>query len=374
MLNEKTTRFQLAEHRTDRRTERLEVGVFEAQERGESVPEARERRVTQGSGGPARGAIGDYLFGALSCLVSLLLCSSAAWAESADTAAEPEMTAAGDTAPVDAAATAEAPLLSEPEPEPEPPPAPWNREETVEEPALEVESTEPPVSRPPQPSEEPAPEPLAGLEVTSVVETSPRNWHINILGEATPMFVQDASFDALQRDDSIALAGATIEGGYAIGDQIPIMAQISYGWMSLGDPLFDDLQPTLEAHSVQIGVLAGYRFWDAMMPYVRAGVTLTWAELILDGVGDSFEEQDFAPGVYAMAGLELALARRWIRRLFRTDQFTLGVRVEAGYTYLGRFEYGGTSDDSTLVTHSNSSLGTLRLDGATMRVGFLISF
>ena len=365
MLNEKTTRFQLAEHRTDRRTERLEVGVFEAQERGESVPEARERQVTQGSGGPARGAIGDCLFGALSCLVSLLLCSSAAWAESADTAAEPEMTAAGDTAPVDAAATAEDPLLAEPEP----PPAPWSQEEAVENSTPEVESTEPPFS-----SGEPAPEPLAGLEVRSVVETSPRNWHINILGEATPMFVQDASFDALQRDDSIALAGATIEGGYAIGDQIPIMAQISYGWMSLGDPLFDDLQPTLEAHSVQIGVLAGYRFWDAMMPYVRAGVTLTWAELILDGVGDSFEEQDFAPGVYAMAGLELALARRWIRRLFRTDQFTLGVRVEAGYTYLGRFEYGGTSDDSTLVTHSNSSLGTLRLDGATMRVGFLISF
>ncbi len=324
------------------------------------------------------------------CFMALILCPAIALAESAPPPEEPggEDDRGAEVSVLEGELgepeSSSAPPAAPQGEEPEPPPAPWNQthmeqpsgdEDTpLEADPADREGSEPhqvePVAQRPDPTQE-RPQ---SVGISSVVEHEPRSWHINVLGDATPMFVRHSSFDALEADDSIALVGATVEGGYTLRDAIPIMAQVSYGWAALGEPLFEELQMSLEAHSLQIGVMAGYRFWDAMMPYVRAGLTLTWADLSIDGGGDSVEGRSFAPGFYATAGVELALARRWIERAFRTTQFTIGIRLEAGYTYLGRFEFTEETDESTLVTHTNAQLGTLQLDGATIRLSFLLSF
>ena len=72
---------------------------------------------------------------------------------------------------------------------------------------------------------------------------------------------------------------------------------------------------------------------------------------------------------------KLSLPRRWIRAGFRTTEFTIGFRVEAGYLFLGELEVEATNDDEdTLIDHRTASLGTLRLDGAAFNVAGVISF
>jgi hypothetical protein len=52
----------------------------------------------------------------------------------------------------------------------------------------------------------------------------------------------------------------------------------------------------------------------------------------------------------------------------------MGVRIEGGYQYGGKFNYGGGTNTSGLLDRFPTQLGSLRLHGASLRVGTVISF
>jgi hypothetical protein len=202
----------------------------------------------------------------------------------------------------------------------------------------------------------------------------PRPWHVRVIGDVSPAFFKDPSFDPLASDDVVTFGGGTLEGEWVFAERVPLMIDVGYAGAGSTEMTFDHLTLTYALHSLQVGVLVGYRFRDAVMPYVRGGVALTWMGVTIEGNDDSFEDWVFAAGGYAMAGVELSLARRWMRRVFRSEVFTAGVRVEAGYLYLGSFDFPTTTDDDTLVEHTSPSLGAVRLDGASMRISVVLAF
>lgn len=202
---------------------------------------------------------------------------------------------------------------------------------------------------------------------------SRRLWHIRGLLTATPLWVSHPSFDIYSSSDSMALAGFTLEGEWSFFDRLPVSIQVGYNNADLAGTIFSELETALVIREMVIGAQVGYRLWDSVTPYVRGGLLLSWAQTRIEGGDDVMRQEGFAPGAYAMAGVELTLPRRWIRRMFRTDLFTIGLLVEAGYVFAGRFELAA-DDSSSLVPHNDVALGTLELSGAAMRTGFLLSF
>ena len=48
--------------------------------------------------------------------------------------------------------------------------------------------------------------------------------------------------------------------------------------------------------------------------------------------------------------------------------------MEAGWAFLGQFDLGGGLDQSGLVDDHQGGLGTLKLSGAVINVGLVLSF
>ena len=209
--------------------------------------------------------------------------------------------------------------------------------------------------------------------VQAEVEHDDRPWHLRLSGGATEIFVRHPSLDSLKDDDLVVLAGLTLEAEWVFLDAVPVVIQVGWGAAEFEDDLFDALHTRTRLHSMLIGVQAGYRFWDALTPYVRVGFSGTWGDVHIDGNASDLGGWTFAAGAYAFAGVEATLPRAWMRRVFRSEVFTFGVRVEGGYSYLGRLHYGERADTS-LLEHEESSLGTLALHGGAMNVGVVLAF
>ena len=126
---------------------------------------------------------------------------------------------------------------------------------------------------------------------------------------------------------------------------------------------------TTEIHSLSLMPFAGYRLWGFVFPYVRTGFVGSWLELGLSGEGTSRTRQVFAPGFGVAGGLEVSLPRRYALKWL-----TGGVRLEAGYTYLGKFDFPSHGSGGSLVETTWSSLGTLTLRGASLGVSVFATF
>lgn len=203
---------------------------------------------------------------------------------------------------------------------------------------------------------------------------APRPWHIRLSSALSESLLRDESYDAASRDDQLVTAGASVEGEWVFLSTIAVAVQVGYLGGAFGSSLFDSLKTDGQIHALQVGASLGYRLWDAVMPYVRGGFIATWSTMKVEGLDEDIDTEAFAPGWYAMGGVELTLARRWIRRIFRTEVFTIGLRFEAGYADFGQHEFDESRELEGVAEERQASLGTLSLGGAAMNFGFILSF
>ncbi len=204
---------------------------------------------------------------------------------------------------------------------------------------------------------------------------APRVWHIRVTGGATQMIVRSESFDAVNSDDRLDLSSVDLGFEWGLlGGTLPLAVHIGYAMATVDEQIFHSMDTSMRVDALQIGVTAGYRLWDVLMPYVRGGVSLTWTDLRIYGQGAELGGDRFAVGGFGMAGFEVQLPRRWLARLFRRGIFTFGFRAEAGYVHLGTMEYEESTDSGGLIEERQVALGALSLGGAAVHFGAFLSF
>jgi hypothetical protein len=256
------------------------------------------------------------------------------------------------------------------------PPAEETTTQAADEPAADAQPAPAPTE--PEPATPPVvvgePPALGPAVVVEERQLEPRPWHIRATAGGAGLFARSESLDPLRTDDIVGLASCTLEAEWVLADRVPLVLQVGYGGAEFGATLFQDLQSDFTLHALEIGIQAGYRLWDAFMPFVRGGFVASWGQVRIDGAVGDLEAWAFAPGGYALAGIELGLPRRWMRSLFRSEVFTLAIRFEAGYLFLGDLEYDQQTDDSSLLDRDQVALGTVRLDGATIDGALILSF
>lgn len=206
----------------------------------------------------------------------------------------------------------------------------------------------------------------------------PQDWHIRLNAGTTPIKMLSPSYDAVGWHDNFIAADIGVEGEYQVLSQIALTLQLQYQIGGFGGELMETVTTSVLVHSAQLGVTAGYRFWDSIAPYLRLGVSANWANYRAVASGPLLDRWAFSPGGLVMLGTELSLPRKWVARYINTQLFTAGLRLEGGYHQLGLFEYGeqkveGKSDkDKTL--YYTPPLGTLDLGGIGFRLGLVLSF
>jgi hypothetical protein len=203
---------------------------------------------------------------------------------------------------------------------------------------------------------------------------APRSWHIRLSGALTELLLRHESYDVVSADDQLTTGGVSLDGEWVFWQRVPLMVQVGYLGGEFGDPLFESLETSGRVDALRLGLLVGFRLWDAVTPYVRGGFIATWSKLSIEGLGEDIAVESFAPGWYAMAGFELSLPRRWLRRIIRTELFTIGLRFEAGYADLGEHDLAASRERGGLMEERQAALGALRLGGAAIDLGFFLSF
>jgi len=330
----------------------------------------------------------------LCVLSAIVLAAPPSLAQSAEEEA-PESPAQDEAAPVQEAESPEAPVPPEPWVD-EPATAP-TEEPTVDQPAeepqmVEVEPAESsdeeqepeaptaPLVAPPHSftgSGPAAPPLVARRRVPLGLSTRP--WRIRLSAGFSQLIAQSPSLDPLQGDDAYALGGVNVEAELGlVGNTVPVILQVGYLNGQTRGELFDSFEAKSDLHGLAIGLMSGYRLWDAIFGYFRGGGTLSFTRARVDGSGDSPSALATtwarSLGFYPMGGVELTLPRRWMAQVLRHDLLTIGARVEGGYIWLGRFDLEGDEPSESLASHEIADLGTLELSGGAVRVEVLVSF
>jgi len=269
----------------------------------------------------------------------------------------------------DATAVAPAPVpeVRRPVPTPAPAtrPAPWS----VRRPRTDLP--------PPPADDEDDASPRQATRLSHRVELPPpssRRWAIRLSGHTVSVLSRHPSLDPLKSNDHLLAGGVTLGAELAVFRSLLVGLEVGYSGGSFTDTVFDTQATAVRMDTIEAGVRVGYRLWGLLTPFVRGGFAGTWTEARVRAGSTSLGGTDFAPGAYALAGLELALSREWLRRALRTDAFTLGITFEAGYVHLGKFELAGGLSQSGLLDEQRSGLGALTLGGPAIRVGFLLAF
>jgi opacity protein-like surface antigen len=291
----------------------------------------------------------------------LALAPALAVAQPAAPADPPPTRDATTAAPAPATRPAPAPV-----PAPTTRPAPWSVRRA-------------PVEPPPPPPDDDAdvdsrrPEAALGRRLT-VPPPSTRRWAVRLSGHTVSVLSRHRSLDPLKSDDHLLAGGVTLGAELQVVRTLLVGLELGYSGGSFSDVVFGSQGTAVRMDTVEAGVRVGYRLWGALTPFVRAGFAGTWTEAHVRAGTGSLGGTDFAPGGYALAGLELTVRRDWLRRTLRTDAFTMGITFEAGYVHLGRFGFDGGVSQTGLLDEQRSGLGDLTLGGPAIRVGFLLAF
>jgi hypothetical protein len=202
----------------------------------------------------------------------------------------------------------------------------------------------------------------------------PRLWHLRFTAQSHNLLVRHDSLNPLKENDLFAQGG--LSGGIDLHLVDHLVVGADLGWVggSFTGTVFGADTTEVHAHSLAAGARVGYRLWDSVTPYVRGGFLATWLGARIRTDTQSLGGRDFAPGAYALGGVEFTIRRSWMRRAFGSPNFTLGVVFEAGWVHLGQFHLDGGTDTSGLVDDYRAPLGRLLLQGATINAGLLLSF
>ncbi len=202
----------------------------------------------------------------------------------------------------------------------------------------------------------------------------PRLWHLRITAQSHNLLVRHTSLNPLKSDDLFAQGGLSAGIDLALVDRLVVGADLGWVGGSFNGTVFDADTTEVHAHSFAAGARVGFRLWDSVAPYVRGGFMATWLVARIRTDTQSLGGRDFAPGFYALGGVELTIGRSWMRKAFGSTNFTMGLVFEAGWVHLGRFDLNGGTDTSELVDDYRAPLGRLILRGATINAGLLLSF
>lgn len=202
----------------------------------------------------------------------------------------------------------------------------------------------------------------------------PRLWHLRFTAQSHNMLVRHSSLNPLKGDDLLSQGG--LSGGIELSLLPGLVVGAEVGWVGgrFEDTVFGTDITTVEAHSLRVGARVGYRLWDSVTPYVRGGFTATWMACHVRTDTQSLGGRAFASGAYALGGVEITIRRSWMRKVFGSGIFTLGVVFEAGWVSLGQFDLDGGKSSAGLVDDYRAGLGRLTLQGATVNAGLVLSF
>ncbi len=201
-----------------------------------------------------------------------------------------------------------------------------------------------------------------------------RTWHLRIATRSINLFVRESSYDVFDRDDLLTRAEVGVGWEMRLLGGALVAAEVGYSGGAARGHVLEDLDTHLVHDTLLLGGFIGYRLWDAVTPYARGGFALTWLKGTVSGDGVSMGGRDLGLGGYVFAGVELGLPRRWLWHALHTTAFTLALTVEAGYADLGEFHLGVGLSQEGLVDEYSSALGTLRMRGAAVNAGLVLSF
>lgn len=201
-----------------------------------------------------------------------------------------------------------------------------------------------------------------------------RAWHIRAMARSLSLFVRDRSLDALKADDVLDRGGAALAASLRVVDDLRVGVEVGYAGGRFSDGLLGTYDTRLVHDTLEAGAWVGYRLWDSLTPYLRFGATVTWARATVRDETQRLGGRDVAAGGYALGGLELTMPRRWFWNAFGSTVFTLGLLVEGGYVDLGKLSVAGGLSQDGLVDEYRAALGSLRLRGAALNVGLVLSF
>ena len=157
---------------------------------------------------------------------------------------------------------------------------------------------------------------------------------------------------------------------------------VEAAWMISGskDPLFGT-QLTAQGtfHTFSLGARFTWPLWSWLVPQARAGVGLIVGRVIVDGdggVGQPVSDTAYGLAVYALAGVQFLLPRRWMRREDQSG-FTVGFVIEGGIlaTTAMAFTLAPKADEELRqIPLTGVDVGDVSLTAGVFRAGLLVRF
>ncbi len=213
-----------------------------------------------------------------------------------------------------------------------------------------------------------------------------RDYHVSLLGVG--QVVADPEYDTLSADDGLALFN--LELGLELPELLEGLGlELTYGTGEQQSRLFagDDpwLKTRLQLHEVLLGVVYRYPLTSWLNASARVGASLDFAKLSLRSQGEALlSDWDLARlGGYGLLGLELAMPRglwgKWLTGVEGdpTEGFTIGLRLEAGWSLRQPMRYGdmvGDAGGRQAIEVQGAELGAVSLDGFLFRAGAYVVF
>lgn len=213
-----------------------------------------------------------------------------------------------------------------------------------------------------------------------------RDYHVSLLGVG--QVVADPEYDALSGDDGLALFN--LELGLELPELLEGFGlELTYGTGTQQARLFAGEDPwlktRLQLHEVLLGAVYRYPLTSWLNASARIGASLDFAKLSLRSQGEALlSDWDLARlGGYGLLGLELAMPRglwsKWLTGVEGdpNDGFTVGLRLEAGWSIRQPMRYGdvdGGDGGKQAIAIQGVDLGAVSLDGFLFRAGAYVVF
>ncbi len=218
-----------------------------------------------------------------------------------------------------------------------------------------------------------------------------RDWTITV--GTTAQIAADREFDPLAKEDDIVLAH--LEVGMELEELLPgLNVELAYEPGGKYDALFEGSSPWLNAelniHRIVLGASFRMELSTWFSAVGRLAGTLDFAHLSLHDANNEYLS-DWANaklGVLGTLGVEFVVPRNLWRRWFEkaegaeNDGFTMGLRLEAGWSVRQAYEYSEmmapAPDDEeqakNQIEREAVDLGAVSLDGFMFRVGLIVFF
>jgi hypothetical protein len=218
-----------------------------------------------------------------------------------------------------------------------------------------------------------------------------RDYTVSVCG--TGHIVAQREYDPLSGDDALGLAH--VELGLELEEVLPgLSLEIAWESGTHNGDMFPGTNPWLDADLMIQGIVlsAAYRLpvTEWMNAVGRVGGTLDFAELEIreDSKTLLSDWANAKLGVQGVIGVEIFAPRNLLRKWFKQnpgdpdDGFTMGLRLEVGWSYKQEFVYDEMNEPAPedkeiakrQIDRAPVNLGGISLDGFIFRAGLVVFF